>query len=627
MKSIYDIIGRIGDPLIDVAMIEALPTADEAAAQQIVALLITRATDGGLRGLLRHFHELSDGLQKRVVESGSRFDAAIRHAAANGDHSERVNAVELITRCGSVRLAYLLADQLHEDDVVLAKAAAAGLLRLTRQCVEDVGTLALPRERAMQWLAAAVSQACGSYGQHGRRDVLLAAACMAQWRPAEVLRRLGEKRSAALPALREIVRRGDEPMVESRLLALATWEPLEGAVVESLRERSGGQRVPGILGGVALVGLPALRMTLSRIGPANHLLPSAAQLAAMEPAQLRALPRWVESIHAEDGAKVEVLERVAVSSDRWARLGALRALQAIGTPEADESIATLCFDDDALLARVALRHLVLRDYKGLTQLTVRLVASVHAEVRMMAERELTRLGFGRLWQHWDQLEPATRRSAGRALMKIDSNFHRHLAERMGGSKDDRFRAVKIARELSQERFFEPQLIKLVRDTDERVASSAAMALGAMQDSPVAARELTAALDHPDDRVRSNAVESLEKMHQVDQARQKLQELAATSGNRSRATALKALLSLPAGGAVPALDAMLGDPDPKHRISALWVAEQMGVIAVGRKIAELAANDQDAKVRLRAMRIFRLLAAASPALAAPPAAKATTGGAP
>jgi hypothetical protein len=617
MPAIYDILGGIDDPLIDQAIVEAIPTADPAGARELLRLLISRGRDTALKSLLKSYHELVPELQQLIVIEGDRFDAAIRLAAGDPDIATRLNAVELISRCGSYRLAYLLSAQLHEENAPLGKAAAAVLLGLVKRFAASPTEVGGPlRARTVHWLAGAVADACGSFAQHGRHDVLLAALCLAPWRPPELMRRLNDRHAAALPALREIIRRGIDPVVDPSLLALCTWPMLDASAVEQFRDRRIADRVPAIMRASVMIAVPAIRSMLNKVPQGDHLLPSATDLDAMKPQQLRTVPAWVELVHASEVSKLVVLERVALCDDPVTRLAALRVFMTMQSPEADESVATLCFDPDVAVARIALRHLIMRQYAGLTQMTVRLVASPHEEIRQTAERELTRLGFWRLWQQWDQLQGATRKAAARALMKIDSKFHSHIAERMAAANpDERFRAVMMARELGDESFFEQPLIKLVRDKNERVASAAATALGTVRDSPKVAAELTEALKHPDDRVKSNAVESLEKLDCVEQAREQLVKLAHEGGNRSRATALRALLTLPASGSIKALDNMLGDADPRHRVSALWVVEQLGLLSVGRHVAELAGKDEDPRVRLRALRIFRMLAAAHSGAAA------------
>ena len=53
--------------------------------------------------------------------------------------------------------------------------------------------------------------------------------------------------------------------------------------------------------------------------------------------------------------------------------------------------------------------------------------------------------------------------------------------------------------------------------------------------------------------------------------------------------------------------MIDDPMPEHRLSALWVAQRLGVTSIVSRIDELSRHDPDARVRRRAARVLRSLA--------------------
>src|SRR5690606_13404648 len=109
----------------------------------------------------------------------------------------------------------------------------------------------------------------------------------------------------------------------------------------------------------------------------------------------------------------------------------------------------------------------------------------------------------------------------------------------------------------------------------------------------------AALDHADARVRANAVEALQQLESVEQAEDRLRDMAQADHNRPRANAIGALLEMQAGDALAALNRMLIDERPEQRVSALWLVKSMGVMEVARQIAELALRDADPDVRGRA----------------------------
>ncbi|MCG8616510.1 MAG: HEAT repeat domain-containing protein, partial [Desulfobacterales bacterium] len=246
-----------------------------------------------------------------------------------------------------------------------------------------------------------------------------------------------------------------------------------------------------------------------------------------------------------------------------------------------------------------------REWEGLGRLMVRLIGSEHVEVRAVAEAHLAPLGFERLWNGWEGMTREQRERVGMALMKIDRRFLEKLDGKMAaGESGERVRGIQVVRHLGQETYFESRLVGLSEDGDERVAATAVRALGGMGASAAAEAALGRALSHRDDRVRSNAIEGLEALKRLGEHGEALERISRGDGHRSRATAIRALLSMPLSEGLPALVRMLDEGDERHRISALWVVERMELVGVLDRVATLAKGDGDSRVRSRAVRVIR-----------------------
>jgi HEAT repeat protein len=457
-------------------------------------------------------------------------------------------------------------------------------------------------------LAGAIAEACVSYRVHGRRDVLAAAAALAPRRFKNLSGKLTDARHDALPAMRDMIRKADTPEIQQALLFLAGFEAFRSEAVESIDRAGGMKRWSDLVGQAHLTAVPEILLAVRRLHQPIHLAPSSDAVPSLGIAAQRLLPRWIEALNLEPSQRAANLAIAAVSSDPLARLLTLRALMRQSDPSALQGVALFCFDSQLPIARIALGHLIDRRWGQLGSWLMRLIDSPHAEIRQTAERQLAGIGFEQLWAHWDSMSPASREKAGVALMKIDRHFLRQLAEKMQSSgAAERFRAVAIARAMKQESYFQPQLVGMVRDSDERVASSAAAALGRTEDSAPVVQALREALDHPDDRVRSNSVESLDALNRTADAADLLRRIAAGRGARSRAAAIRAMMKLPMTQALAALGTMLADADAQHRVSALWVVEHMGITEAARRVAVMATHDDDPAVRRRAVRIVRRMA--------------------
>ena len=119
-------------------------------------------------------------------------------------------------------------------------------------------------------------------------------------------------------------------------------------------------------------------------------------------------------------------------------------------------------------------------------------------------------------------------------------------------------------------------VQLARDPDHKVRSCAVAGLGGYRrQTPAVNEQLEAALADRNDRVRANAIEALERTAPPEKA-EDISRFIHDDNNRVRANAIKALLHWKVASAQEAIAQMLIDPRPKHRISARWVAGQMGM---------------------------------------------------
>jgi len=598
------------DPRIDQALADALPTADPATRDQVLRRLLERQTLPGLTGLVRCFHLLAAEQQELVLERAGDLAAALREAGRSDDLQERLNMIEIVRRAAEVRMAYLVADQLREADSRLTKAAASMLFQVARRLMIHTESDRADDQtrRARFHVRQAVGEALACFHQHRRRDILAAAACLAPQPHPEIEGRLADPKSPAHSAMAGLIAQADQPVICRALLSFAAQPTLREAVLRALAQGRVAEQLGFILRLAHLLPAPEVRGTLRRLNRADHLLGPGDAVEQADPFVGRKLPAWIDALPVADEAKTRVLGRLIVHPDPMTRLAGLRRLMRQDEEAGDEAIATLCFDREPTVARIALRHLLRRQWSGLNRLMVRLMSEGDPSVKQIVQQQLSPVGFDRLWVNWPQMSEQTQRTAGRALMKIDRSFHRKIARRMADRDPAaRLQAVMMVRTLEQESYFEPQLLMLARDPDVRVASAAVKGLGAIGDSKTAGEVLVASLDHPDDRVRSNAIESLEGRPGSDVVVEKLLSISEGRGNRSRAAAIKALMALPLSEAVGALQRMLRDGDQRHRLSALWVVQRLSLLPLVREVGELARFDDDPRVRRRAVRVVREMA--------------------
>lgn len=589
-----------------VALSEALPTADSKSMARIVRVLLERGDSAGLAALVMHFGDLPMAEKQTVVGHLEKLGPALRGAAQQYESRGPANVIAMIRQTRAVHLVQLAGDLLVDGPPRIRKDAACALLEMA-QWFTSVRPGAGAGDQvcdagAVLAMRPVVDGAVKRFDAHRQQQALLALAALGPHMSDVTIQRLRQRGNLATDGLCQILREPHHPAVRRSLLSFLRLPPL----LQSVRE---GLRWIGTRGGVGdvmrcshLLVSHGARQTLVSLKDPQRLIPAENELANMRDVRSRGVARWIVSLPLEVDQKIHELGKLKSLSDRLSRLSALRALMDLS---AHDEVSQFCGDDDPAIARIALRYLIFDGWNGLPKLLPTLANSEHAEVRQIALEALGPTVFDRFWTNWCELDSDQQSPAGRAMIKIDPQFHRRLADRLSSpSRSDRLRAMSIIHGLNQGALFEEALIVLTQHDEERVVSSAVRALGSA-DSPNAVDAVERMLEHDDSRVRANAIEALEQMNSTRHI-QKLLDMAQEEDNRPRANAIMALVNLRTEEAMAALSQMLNDYRPRQRISALWLVETLGLLDVARSVAELSITDPDGDVRRRAGGVMRYL---------------------
>lgn len=616
LQEIYRHLRQLNSTVVDQAMAEALHSADDEARRLLTLSLLERGHDDYLDQIVSIFHDLDSDLQEIIIHHAVDLDGALRRMATSEDLQARINCVQIIIQSQSFRLAYLLTEQLRSDQPRLTRLAAQGLLELTEHVtqiglIEQSINVSKLQTKRLAWLENALAEAAATYGKHGRQDILLAIASLAPRRLPELQKHLNKPHSAVHQALISHMLTPRHNAIARAMLSYANEESFRPKVIEALAREDTHHILVDIMYGAHLTAIPQVRKAVRGVVNTDNLIPDKEQRNHWPVERLRLLPRWFASLRVDAAVQIQLISELAAVNDPITRMNALHLLTQYDHPDANDAIALYCFDTEQSVARVALRHLMINEWPGLQRILPRLLYSPHHDITALAEAAFLPETFERLWKQWYKLAPEVRTAAGRALLRLDRQFKTKLAAQMESPESQaRLQAVMVARSLRIADYYETELVRLVEDKDEKVVSAVVAALGAIQDTPEIVAGLKRALSHHNDRVRANAIESIERIERVDETQQQLLELATQSeGNRSRANAIKALLNLPFGQAMNALANMLRDTDPRHRISGLWVVNESHLFDIAELVGELAMADTSQEVRRRAGLALRQLAQA------------------
>lgn len=589
-------------------MAAALPTADLTAVRLIALSLIQRQHAEGCVALVHYFDQFPPDIQAAIVHHARRWDGPLRQAAAYKTSRGPSNVVRIVVAAKAAQLAYLVTQQLRDRPTTLRAQAARGLLELARWAAQDGGSSG--RASAVRYVQLAVEDAVGLYPLHKQSDVLLALAAFAGRIGPAAMKRFHDGDDPAVAAMRRMLVGADHREIRRAMLALIQVPTFLEAVLKGVSVARSDGRLGDVLSVWHLLLNQRVAGPLQALAQPQRLWPSRPELARWPSGATRGLARWAVTLGFSQHQRIENLSGLLVLPDAMSRLvvlGQLIHLSVKSGPgaRANAVIARFCDDPEMKLAWIALRYLISFNWQGLPALLPRLINSPHREIAQLARQRLAPLGFERLWDRWPRMVFVQRRVLGRALMKIDPDFHRQLADKLASSsRTIRLRSISIIHELDQGGVFEDAMLTLAGHRDEKIASAAVRALGSAR-SNRAERSLETSLHHADSRVRANAIEAIQQQTSARHVRV-ITKMAGQEQHRPRANAIRALLQRHLPGATSCLAKMLQDPHPPQRVSALWVVETMGLVEVAPLIAEMSVTDPDRIVKDRADRVIHEL---------------------
>jgi HEAT repeat protein len=276
-------------------------------------------------------------------------------------------------------------------------------------------------------------------------------------------------------------------------------------------------------------------------------------------------------------------------------------------------------DPDERLVRMAARELVRRRPAELENMLLQLMTNAPESVRRVVSRAIGQAGFEHFWDRFDRLDKSTRKSAGKAMLKMLPDAVQRLARRLAsGPVEQRLKAMQITQELGLGELMRPTVTQLCNDPNAKLRSKAIVVLGELDGVP-SDLLLERVLNDTDPRVRANAIEVLESTKKGEYLPLLAQRArAAGSNHRERANAIKALHRMKVKNATLALGAMLRDQRAEHRISALWALKAIGWWQMLNEVGRLAKEDDNLRVRRYALTVLRgvaeLMRGATPATA-------------
>lgn len=611
----------------DDVLLEALRLGVEPEKTLALDALLQRKTVRGLGGVIAQYKELPQPLQLSVLQNIRAFHSALRECARGKDREAAIAALRLIARGRQGKLMYVLSEALHAVDEDLSRTAAEAMVALSRwvatetRRLQRVGfddqtlraendniyrQLMQERPEVEQAVLRALDVHRGRYGQE-----LLRAALLLMDSPLSLLLSVlsTPKHGGQTAMVRRLQQPPDSEHVEAFLLG-ATHGGLRSHFGIIFSHISEGPVLDALLRRTHWLKDQQLQLCIHQISRGVWWNEGELEkdLARRDDEDVARIGEWIAASGVHDLVQDERLEklRLHVGSNTAARLRLLRV--ALRRPRGSSVgfLRGFLADADERFMRMAARDIVRRRPPDFDNMLIQLMTAAPASVRRVISRSVGQIGFESFWDRFDKLDNATRRAAGKAMLKMLPDGVQRIERRLrSGPIEPRMKAMTMVHELELCQNLSPLLIQMCQDANPRLRSKAVAMLAEIDAVPPDVI-IERALNDSDARVRANAVEVLEAKRQV-QFLPLLAQRARSAHNRERANAIKALHKMRVGTASNQLVAMMQDTRPEHRISALWALRQTGIWQLLTEVGRLARQDENPRVRRYAMGVLRSVA--------------------
>jgi HEAT repeat protein len=614
--------------------------------EELFEVILARDVRAGWAALVKVYDQLSEQIQQKLVERHSQLFRPLSDAMQDMEGPARMNVIEIIRRSEDQRLVYLLAQALIDMRPEVRELAGQSLLAAAIRHHEQTGEAYAgdtPHDvEAFSELRRAVDHSLRLYKTHKQQSALLAAVLSERQQDGPTWAHFQDPHDditrAAAAMLRHLSPEHGPALAAATILALGS--PLKPAAMAGLAGTEDLATAQAIARESFRLLDPVLRDAAAGMGNLKLL----AVMWKQTPPTADTWHHWLRLVQAVGLQPVEkvmwltrLLERAPSSDDcaaSW-KLSVMRTIADANSPESGRLFARLLADPNERVARCAARYMLSRSHASWRSLILG-APSPHASVRrMIGATQMTGGGgtgfkaavpslteriaaitpsedgnadnpeFPRVWNEYPDMPPAVQHSTARTVASADPQYVEQMKAKLSSSIiSDIAQGLKMIAVLPSIMPFRGQIIVLCGHADVRIASTAVKLVGRLED-PRLKDLLEAAAHHDDPRVRATAIESMAALRIAHHSKQVL-SMIHSRHNRERANAIKAISEFDFNTAKDCLFRMLADNNPLHRISALWVVEQLALPELFRQVSVLARRDSNTRVRKRAADILESL---------------------
>ncbi|MBN2561783.1 MAG: HEAT repeat domain-containing protein [Phycisphaerae bacterium] len=612
---IFDILRRCDDLAADQALVTGVLRVTPEHQREIVAILLERANEHGLRALPTLFHNLDAEAQSLIIANTSRLFAPLRASIRSSNSQTRLNTLEIIRRSGSLRLGYLVAFAIHDGSPKVRAEAAGALQQLAKKHCQNyaettgalrdatepdgslshaiVQTLKLLRDER-RYLVTAIQEALHSYESHYRPEVIEAAMFLADELESDLFEHSTLKRGKLTHAMHEVYTGTVSPGLVPFTYVALCYPELRRRIVSALATNKSTGFFAEFIRHHWLARDPAIRKNLIAVRSLAWLK-DGLDAAFSLPEDVAAMaPAWLLHLGLPSEQKVALLLNFLLIDSPPVNRAAVWALVNINTPASTLALQGLLDHDDAHVAKTAQREIENREHRQDKLIRKPPKDRPEAWVRLLHKANLAE-DFDDIWRHFDRLHPAQSKAAGHYAPKHVPGFMTQTQVKLLSPHAlDRLRALRLVITLHVADKFQNDIFAMANDSVPEIRAVTMTALGHIGDA-TSRRILERAInDDSDSAVQAAAIDALDHLG----ARQRADVIAPKTDSENpdvRASAIRALLRLHIPQAAAALISMLQDQRPEHRCAALWIVDQLRLVTVLPRLLEMEATDGDTRI--------------------------------
>ena len=591
-REIYEFLARSENRSVEQALVLAWRRAEEPYRTALLETILDRGKSTATLKFIEQFHQLSPKVQELLAARVESLYGGLYHGARSIIPQTRRNTLTVIRQGRYLPLVELVSAMLRDRDRRISRQAGDVLLCLSKGLVSPNNDDPPPGSRDNRLFAglssnvdpvhkrlliSALDKALQDFVVHHRAEAILAAMQVVPVHEEAFWRDRLENYHAVGKTMRQILLTYDRPDIVPFCVSALAHMSLRATAARAIATHQRSDYLSRLAVEFCRQTNKAILQGLKLIRKPRWLTPERFQPERMPPQAQQALVTLVRRLNVANQDKAAFLSALAQKGYDSASLKAVVALSRLEKNCAGKYLEYLVRSKPEKIAVAAALLMRKEKWPQFHQIMLEQFSQGTGKVRELARQYLQELAFDRFWENFDCLPSASRLAGGRAVYKIDPQAHTHWRKKtQDASAPQRLKAVRLARLLGRVDEGVEVFMELAQDRDRKVRSCAVAGLGeSKRQHKTVSNQLLAALSDNDNRVRANAIEALEQTAAHDKAGE-IARFIQDENNRVRANAIKALLHWKVASAKQAIAQMITDPRPKHRISALWVANQVGI---------------------------------------------------